>query len=224
MHAYSVVIPAFNAETTLAEAIESVLAQTVAPQDIIVVDDGSTDATASVARRFADRVRYVHQPNSGPGAATTCGLSMASTPIVATLDSDDLWLPKKAERQLAHLDGAPAVAASFTLLRQFAEADADRDGGRAVEGWSRTTMMMRMTLFAAIGAMRDPPGRRGEVVDWLARARESGARLEMLDEVLALRRIRADSLSAGRSATLDRGYLHVAHAAIMRRRAKQSDG
>jgi hypothetical protein len=85
-------------------------------------------------------------------------------------------------------------------------------------------MMMRTTLFAAVGAILDPPGGRGELVDWIARARETGARLEMLDEVLALRRLRAGSLSAGRSATLDRGYLHVAHAALVRRRAKQSDG
>jgi glycosyltransferase involved in cell wall biosynthesis len=224
MQLYSVVIPAINAAATLAEAIDSVLAQTIAPRESVVVDDGSTDGTAAVAGRFPDRVRYVQQPNRGPGAATTRGLAMLDTPFAATLDSDDLWLPQKAERQLACLEAAPEVAACFSLLRQFADGDAARDDGHVSEGWSRTTMMMRTTLFAAVGAILDPPGGRGELVDWIARARETGARLEMLDEVLALRRLRAGSLSAGRSATLDRGYLHVAHAALVRRRAKQSDG
>jgi glycosyltransferase involved in cell wall biosynthesis len=74
MSAYSVVIPARNAERTIAEAIDSVLSQSVPPATTIVVDDGSTDRTAEVARRYGPPVTVVQQAHSGPGAATTRGL------------------------------------------------------------------------------------------------------------------------------------------------------
>lgn len=216
---YSVVIPAFNVEATLGEAIQSVLLQNPAPKEIIVVDDGSADGSARVARGFGSRVRYLLQPNSGPGAATTLGLSSVTTPLAATLDADDVWLPGKIERQLARLTSDARLAACFTLVRQFSEDPAASGQGAITRGWSRSTMMMRMTLFAEIGPMWDPPGWRGEFVDWLARAREIGARFDMIDEVLALRRVRVGSLSDGRGVK-DRGYAHVARAAIERRRSK----
>jgi glycosyltransferase involved in cell wall biosynthesis len=217
--AYSVVIPAFNAEATLGAAIHSVLQQTPAPAEIVVVDDGSTDGTARVAAGFGPSLRYLHQANSGPGAATTLGFQAVTTPLVATLDADDLWLPGKIERQIAHFASMPELAAGFTLIRQFCEERGAAGDGAITRGWSRSTMLMRATLFAKVGPMRDPPGRRGEFVDWLARAREGGACVEMLDEVLVLRRVRAGSLSDQRG-VMDRGYTQVARAAIERRRSK----
>jgi glycosyltransferase involved in cell wall biosynthesis len=221
-NAYSVVIPAFNAEATLADAISSVLKQSQSPAEVIVVDDGSTDDTANVARGFRPHVRYLYQSNAGPGAATTLGLTAVTTRIAATLDADDLWLPSKAERQLRHLEENP-VAATFSLLRQFSDNPNDVRAGSVTKGWSRSTMLLKMTLFAAVGPIRDPPGRRGELVDWIARCRETGAQLTMLDEVLALRRIRPGSLSDGRTPSRDRGYLHAARAAIERRRAARAE-
>jgi len=164
----------------------------------------------------------MHHSNRGPGAATTKGLAEVTTPIVATLDSDDLWHQEKAERQLEHLEDNPDVSANFTLLELFSSESDDARTGRVTPGWSRTTMMLRMDLYHRVGEMRDPPGMRGELVDWIARARELGARLEMLEEVLAYRRIRAGSLSDRRVAEQDRGYVHAARAAIERRRSKTS--
>src|SRR5262249_10145813 len=155
---------------------------------------------------FGPPVRCLRQANSGPGAATTLGFRSVATPLVATLDADDVWLPGKIARQIAHLASDTTLAASFTLMRQFGEAAGD---GAVTKGWSRSTRMRRMPLSAGVGPMGDPPGRRGEFVDWLARARESGAGMEVLEEVLVLRRIRAGSLSDQRGA-LDRGYAHVA--------------
>jgi len=94
------VIPAYNAEAYLARAIQSVWEQTVAPAEVIVVEDGSTDATADVAAGFRERVRLIRQANAGPSEARNVGVQAARGGWVAFLDADDEWLPEKLERQI----------------------------------------------------------------------------------------------------------------------------
>ena len=86
----SVVIPVFNGERFLREAVESVLVQKHSPVEIIVVDDGSIDGTAGVARSFPETVRYVHQTNQGPAAARNRGIEQARGSLIAFADADDL--------------------------------------------------------------------------------------------------------------------------------------
>jgi len=93
----SVIIPSYNRASFLPEALNSVLDQSVAVREIIIVDDGSTDNTAEVIVDFSDLVRYVHQPNAGPGVARNTGLAEASGRYIAFLDSDDRWQPKHLE-------------------------------------------------------------------------------------------------------------------------------
>ena len=108
----SVVIPAFNREKTIGRAIESALAQTRPPFEIIVVDDGSSDSTAAVVTAFRDSVRYVRQPNAGASAARNRGVELAGAPWVAFLDSDDYWFDDHLER-MAEAIVATGGAASF---------------------------------------------------------------------------------------------------------------
>jgi glycosyltransferase involved in cell wall biosynthesis len=93
------IIPVHNGERHLAEAIQSVLAQTLPPGEIIVVDDGSTDASAAIAQSFGAPVRVLAQPNLGPAAARNLGLAHATGDLLAFLDADDLWTPNKLARQ-----------------------------------------------------------------------------------------------------------------------------
>jgi glycosyltransferase involved in cell wall biosynthesis len=105
----SVVMPAYNAAATIAAALRSVEAQTVPPDEVIVVDDGSADGTAAlVAKRFP-RVRLIRQANAGCGQARNTGVRAAKGEWLAFLDADDLWLPRKLERQLSETRD-PAVA------------------------------------------------------------------------------------------------------------------
>jgi glycosyltransferase involved in cell wall biosynthesis len=216
---YSALIPAFDAAATIAAAIESMLRQTMPPDEIVVVDDGSGDATGEIAKACDPRVTVLRQENRGPGAATNLAIEKTKWPIIASLDADDIWLPGKMEAQLRHLSEHPGTHAVFTHLRTFRE-DGLRAGVDAVSpGWSRTTMVIRREAAAAIGSFIDLPGSgRGEMIDWLARARHLGLRLDMLDEVHALRRIRPGSLSYGRDAEKDKGYARAAWLALRRRK------
>jgi glycosyltransferase involved in cell wall biosynthesis len=217
--AYSVVIPAFNAAETIGQAVESVLGQTVRPEEIIVVDDGSTDGTAALVGGMAGPIGLVRQENRGPGAATTAGFSRVATPFVATLDADDIWLPSKIARQAEVFEQDPGVAGVFTLARLFADGETpDPDGSGALRRlWTRSTLLFRTDAAREVGDFIDLPGRLGEVIDWLSRSRDLGHRHVMVEEILAMRRIRPGSLSFGIDAERSKGYLAAVRRAIERR-------
>jgi glycosyltransferase involved in cell wall biosynthesis len=102
----SVVVPSYNRANVVHEAVQSILAQTYRVTDVIVVDDGSTDKTLEVLAQFGDRIRVISQVNAGPAAARNSGISLATGEYVAFLDSDDVWLPTKLERQVELMEKA----------------------------------------------------------------------------------------------------------------------
>lgn len=106
-YSVSVVIPAYNIEAYLVRAIDSVLAQTQPPEEIIVVDDGSTDQTAAVAQRYGSQVRYIYQENAGLSAARNTGIRNANSVWIALLDGDDEWLSDKLRLQIDLLKRNP---------------------------------------------------------------------------------------------------------------------
>jgi glycosyltransferase involved in cell wall biosynthesis len=107
----SAVIPVYNGETYVAEAIRSALSQTRPPIECLVIDDGSTDATPQVVRQFGDQVVYVRRDRAGVSAARNLGAERARGSLVAFLDHDDVWLPTKLERQLELLADPHATLA-----------------------------------------------------------------------------------------------------------------
>ncbi len=115
----SVIIPAFNAEVFLGRAIRSVLAQSLPPVEILVVDDGSTDGTAKVAQARNNLVHYIYQKNAGASAARNCAIQKASGEFIAFLDADDEWLPH-------HLESAMEVFQRYPSLKWYAAAHEER--------------------------------------------------------------------------------------------------
>lgn len=118
----SIIIPAYQAEATLGRAIDSVLAQTVTPHEIVVVDDGSRDRTLAIAEQYAANagscaIRILSQENLGAGAARNLGLLSAGGTFVAFLDADDEWLPEKLARSIDILNGETADLVSHDYLR-----------------------------------------------------------------------------------------------------------
>jgi glycosyltransferase involved in cell wall biosynthesis len=109
----SVIIPAYNAEAYVAEAISSALDQRCPPAEVIVVDDGSTDGTAAVVKGFGPRVTYIHQANARQAAARNTGIRHSSGELLAFLDADDIWEPDKLCRQVELLQSRPDVALAY---------------------------------------------------------------------------------------------------------------
>ncbi len=194
-NAYSVVIPAYNAEKHLDETLQSVLAQTIPPVRIIVIDDGSTDQTAKVAANYGSAIEVISTENRGSGAATSTGIATVTTPILATLDSDDLWRPHKMETQLAHLhDPNLKLDAVLAKLQPFGEID-KKTAPVETSGWSRSTLTIWMKSFHKVGDIKDMGNGYGEMIDWFARAKSMGLNFQLLDEVLVDRRIHSESFS-----------------------------
>jgi glycosyltransferase involved in cell wall biosynthesis len=215
---YTVVIPAYNAAKTIAETLQSILAQTVLPKQIIVVDDGSTDDTARIAADAGPLVKVISTPNQGSGAATTTGISMVDTAIVAMLDADDIWLPEKMEKQLAELlNSHPLLDAVLAKMTAFGDTHL-KTAPTETSGWSRSTLVIWVESFLRVGAVRDMDHGYGEMVDWFGRANTEGLQFKLLDEPLAKRRIHTDSYSFRAGAGQAHDYLKVARLALERKR------
>ena len=117
----SVVIPCYNGERFIGDTLRSALAQTHAPLEVLVVDDGSKDGSAALAESFGPPVRVIRQPNQGESVARNRGMTEAVGDWIAFLDADDAWHPEKTARQLAAL--GPADIASVTNVRFFGEEE-----------------------------------------------------------------------------------------------------
>ena len=124
----SVVIPAYNAARWLPETLDSVLAQTAPPREVIVVDDGSSDDTEQVLAPFRPRINYLKQKNGGPAVARNAGIRASSGEFIALLDADDLWRPDKLAKQLAVLDAHPDTGVVFSNYEPFGEPVGYRTG------------------------------------------------------------------------------------------------
>jgi glycosyltransferase involved in cell wall biosynthesis len=131
----SVIIPTYQRGSLIGETIESVLAQTLPANEVIVVDDGSTDDTEQVCSRFGDGIKYKRIKNSGVQIARNTGVSLSSSPWLAFCDSDDLWQPDHLERIAKLVESCPQVSCAFGNFMFF---------GDNVDGLWKTRSMFEM--------------------------------------------------------------------------------
>ena len=140
MPTVSIIIPAYNAEPFIEQAVRSALFQSHEDHEVIVVDDGSTDGTAICLRQFGDRIRVHQQVNSGVARARNAGVALASGEWIAFLDADDLWLPRKLERQMACATAPMVYTDRYNFGRRGDLPELQslvtpmRDGDRAARG------------------------------------------------------------------------------------------
>jgi glycosyltransferase involved in cell wall biosynthesis len=188
----SVVVPVYNGERFLGEALDSVLAQDYEPLELIVVDDGSTDASATVAESHG--VRVLKQNNRGVAAARNAALQASAGELIAFLDQDDLWLPEKLETQVSFLLEHAEVGLVYSHAELLVEQGARLPGwlhgytDRAMPGYLPSTLLSRRAVFEAVGPF-DSSYTVGSDSDWLLRVKDAGFGHRMLPDVLVRYRI-----------------------------------
>lgn len=191
----SVVIPAFNAEQYIVEALRSILAQSIVPNEIIVVDDGSTDATAECVRDFGHHVTLLQQENRGNFPALNRGIESAQGEWLAFLDADDVWSPQRLEKQFAAFQNNPDLNCVYGHLLNFYSPETDAEFRARVvcppqplEGLWHHTLLMRRADFLRVGCFRTD-WQVGNFIEWFARAARLGIKHTVLPDVLLYRRL-----------------------------------
>ena len=187
----SVIMPVYNGEAFLAEAIRHVLTQRYQPLELIVVDDGSTDGTANIAAAFADDIRYVRQPNQGPAAARNQGIATARGEFLAFLDVDDLWADDALHRLMDHLQAHPETGIAQGLIQQMHLDRYVQDGQPRIftpifkpyQFINIGSAVYRKTVFDTVGLF-DRELRDNEDTDWFIRAWEHNIAKAVLPEVV----------------------------------------
>lgn len=219
----SVIIPAFNADEFLAEAIESVLQQAYAPLELIVVNDGSTDQTARVIQSFGRKVRSFYQENQGAPVARNKGILEARGAWLAFLDADDLWHPQKITTQLKCFEEKPHLEIVLGKLQRIflPGGTQDKKFVSLPEEWMALSLgsgLFRKRVFEKVGLL-DETQQYGDDIDWFLRAREKNIPLEVLEQVVLYYRRHGKNMTLQEDQ--DRRYLLLAlKKALDRKRAK----
>jgi glycosyltransferase involved in cell wall biosynthesis len=213
----SVLIPAFNAGRFLAEALDSVLAQTHPAAEVIVLNDGSTDDTAAVAARYAGRIRCEEQENRGIRAARERLLALAAGEWIAFLDADDIWHPEKTARQLAEAAAHPDAEFIYCDMIRFHDGPAGRVTHAPEAAPLASGSLVHRAALARTGGFCGPD-QVGEFLEWLLRAREVGLRERRLPEALFWRRRHEGNIGVIARAAEHQAYLRALRAALSRRR------
>ncbi|MGA2823587.1 MAG: glycosyltransferase [Bacteroidales bacterium] len=218
----SVIIPVYNEEQYLSEALDSVRQQSYSPVEIIVIDDDSVDNSATIAKSY-QTVKYFFQSKSGVSVALNKGLGIASGDFFAFLDADDIWEERKLSLQMEALRKDPSLDAVFGHHRQFIS----RDVSRTIEDWRilpapfKGAMLIRRESFFRVGLF-DISLTLGDFIDWYKRAMEADLKFLMLPDIVMRRRIHDDNSSV-RNRHAKKDYVKIMKAALDRKRKKEAE-
>lgn len=221
----SVIIPVYNCDRYLGKAIESVLKQTYQPLETIVIDDGSTDNSAEVARNFGASVQYHYQTQSGAATARNLGVEFVRGSFLAFLDADDFWVEDKLTRQIAIFASNPDLDIVFGHVQNFHSPELDETVKNKIHcpselmpGYHPGTMLVKREVFERVGFF-ETHLKMGEFISWYSRATDLGVRVQMLPELLMWRRLHETNQGIrNRESRID--YVRLAKAALDRRRAQ----
>lgn len=218
--AISVIVPVYNGERFLAEALRSIGQQDYQPVEVLVVDDGSTDGSAEVAASFPS-VRVLRKAHSRLAATLNYGIAQATGALFAFLDADDRWLPDKLARQVAELIARPELDMVFCHARQFTareELDGEREVFSAPQpAISKTALLIPRTSFHRVGEFSENAAEH-DFLGWYGRAQSAGLRAVVVPEVLVERRIHDKNTGRLDPAAQQWRYLNTLRAVVRQRR------
>jgi glycosyltransferase involved in cell wall biosynthesis len=203
----SVVVGTFNGGRYLGEALDSVLAQDHPAVEMIVVDDGSTDATPEIVAGYSG-LRSIRQPNRGQGAAKNSGVAAARGELIAFLDHDDVWFPAKLSRQVAALAARPDAAGALARLEVRLEPGVPHPPwltrAREYPWFPPSSWLLRRAALDQIGPFEEQSVNPD--FDWMLRARDAGAEFEIVEGPLGAYRFHGENVSYRREQLRDDGF------------------
>ncbi len=201
----SIVIPAYNACKNIEETLTSVFNQEYPNLEVIVVDDGSEDTTATIAKTFD--IVYIHQKNQGKPTAMNAGFSAAKGEFIASIDSDDLWLPEKISKQMETFNSNTELEIAFCHVKQFLcpKIKASEhtffipENSEILSGLTTIAMLIKKEAFYRIGLFNEEY-KFGDFIQWYGRAKDLNIKETVLEDVLVLRRIHKSNLGSDQMA------------------------
>lgn len=225
----SVIVPVYNGEKYLREALDSVLNQSMRPFEVLVIDDGSTDATADIVRQYGERICYISRSNGGAAAARNDGIKNAACNYIAFLDADDYWDKQKLALQLREIKKPGAANMIFAMSAQFYSPETGEDFRKQYQcpshptsGVNPGTLLMKREDFLKVGLF-STEYKTGEFIEWYQRAQEAGMTATFLPEVLMYRRIHSQNHGIVQKQQTD-DYARIVKDMLLRRRRKDTDG
>lgn len=222
MSLVSIIIPVYNYEKYVAEAIQSAVDQSFPEKEIIVVDDGSSDASGEIAQSFGDAITYIRQDRGGNGAARNLGVSRSEGDYLSFLDADDRWHPTKIAQEVGLLESNPQLDGVRSLVHEFVSPELDEEERRSIRsthdvipGLLHYGTMRRATFDRIGGFTTDLQLAVG--VDFSARWADLGLQSQLVEEVLVERRLHTGN-NWSREATRHSDLAMAVKASLERRR------
>ena len=222
----SVIIPVFNGERFIAEAILSVLKQNYEPLEIIVIDDGSTDGTAALVKIFEGNIRYFYQKNSGIAVARNAGVTKAKGDLITFIDADDVWAKNKLEVQTLLFENNPEVELAMGLLIQSPFLGFEKlctmnlENMKGLFATQLGCTLIKKEVFQKVGLF-DEEMPTAEDLDWLIRAREAGIEILVHKDIVQFYTMHAKNITNDRK--LSNFYMLKAYKKSLDRRRKSGD-
>ena len=218
----TIIIPVFNCEKYIGEAIQSVLIDDYRCKEIIVVNDGSTDNTSKIISTF-DNITIIAQPNQGVSKARNTAIQFASGEFVTYLDADDIWMPGRLANCVNFFDENPETDFVLGLQQMFLEEGAAKPPSvkqewleNYTEASNNGVIMVRKNCYQKIGLF-DTSLKNGEDTEWLLRARDAGLISERAPFVFIKRRIHEKNLSVGQSTEYKKMLFKIIRESVQRK-------
>ncbi len=217
----------FNGEKYLAEAIDSMLAEIGSDDEVIVVDDGSTDGTPAVLARYAGRIQTISRPNAGSAAALNRAIARSRGRYLAFNDADDLWQPGRIARQVEVLQTNPHIDLVYGMALQFVSPELSDEAKQRfappralLRGESFPCLLMRRSAYETIGPF-DESMRMTFAYAWSAKSKAANLGRIMLDDVVSRRRLHHNNWSRLHRDQLEAESLKAMRDQILRRRSAE---
>ena len=219
----SAIIPVYNGEKYLSEAIESLLDQSYQPIEILIVDNGSTDKSAQIAQSYLPKIQYYYLPEPNGIKAKNFGITQSKGQFISFLDADDIWEKDKTHLQLAAFKQEPTLDAVFGLVQQFISPELDSSlkqkykfSNELMRGYHQSAMLIKREALFKVGLFNET-WEVGEFLDWYQRSQEMKLKLSLLNSIVFNRRLHPSNMGITKKHSRH-DYLKILKTGLDRRR------